>query len=200
MSLSLAKGQPANLVGSTGSPVTRLSLGVGWDATSGDTKGLVGKFKKLKGVDLDLAALVYDNTKAGVRVCGFDSMNLYGGALTHSGDNRSGRGDGIDEAISVDLNRIPDNIHHIVFTLNAFKKGVSFTQVAGADCFLADASGSIEQPLSTFSVPIDNPNASTIFIAGVSRNGGGAWQVNLLNVMKNLDGSAKLLQGGKSYI
>jgi tellurium resistance protein TerZ len=199
VSMSLVKGQPRSLVGAQDAPVSKLFVGVGWDSSTGDKKGLMGRLARARGVDLDLACLVYDSTKAGVRICGFDSMSLYSGALTHSGDNRTGKGDGIDESILAQLATVPSNISTLIFTLNAFKKGVSFAQVAGADCHLVDQSSGADQPLDVFSVPIDDNRKSTIFLAKVARGGDG-WQVTVLNEMAAVDGSANLLQKGKRYV
>lgn len=198
MSMSLVKGRPQSLVDAGGTPVSQLFVGVGWDNSTGGKKGLAGRFARAKGVDLDLACLVYDNTGAGVRVCGFDSMNLYNGALAHSGDNRTGKGDGIDESITATLDQVQANISSLVFTLNAFKKGVSFASIAGADCHLVDTSGGQHQVLDVFSVPIDDTRKTTIFMAKVTRGGGG-WNVEVLNEMADVDGQAALLQKGKRY-
>lgn len=199
MSMSLMKGRPQSLVGASGTPVNQLFVGVGWDNSTGDKKGLAGRFARAKGVDLDLACLVYDNTGAGVRVCGFDSMNLYNGALQHSGDNRTGKGDGIDESITAQLGLVQANIKTLVFTLNAFKKGVSFAKIAGADCHLVDTSNGQQEVLDVFSVPIDDTRKSTIFMAKVKRDDSGGWTVEVLNEMNDVDGQAALLQKGKRY-
>jgi tellurium resistance protein TerZ len=199
VSMSLVKGTPQSLVGAQDAPVSKLFVGVGWDSSTGDKKGLMGRLARARGVDLDLACLVYDTSKSGVRICGFDSMSLYSGALTHSGDNRTGKGDGIDESILAQLALVPSNISTLVFTLNAFKKGVSFAQVAGADLHLVDQSSGADQPLEVFSVPIDDNRKSTIFMAKVARSGDG-WQVTVLNEMAAVDGSANLLQKGKRFV
>lgn len=186
MGISFAKNKASQLVNDSNTPVTKLTVGVGWDNTSGGKKGLRGRLAKMKGVDLDLACLVYDENGAGVRICGFDSLNLFGGALVHTGDNRTGKGDGIDETIVVDLNRVQENVRSLVFTLNAFKEGVSFAQIAGADCHVLDSSTSPDNSLGMFSVPIDDPNKSTIVMAKVVRAGvNEPWNLTVVNEMSS---------------
>lgn len=186
MGISFAKNKVSQLVNDSNVPVTSLTVGVGWDNSSGGKKGLFGKIAKMKGVDLDLACLVYDENGAGVRICGFDSKTLYGGALVHTGDNRTGKGDGIDETIRVDLNRIQENVRSLVFTLNAFKDGVSFAQIAGADCFVIDSSTNPETQLGMFSVPIDDRTKSTVVMAKVVRAGAGEpWNLTVVNEMSS---------------
>ena len=59
------------------------------------------------------------------------------GAIEHSGDNLTGEGDGDDETIHVDLQRLPGTIQHLVFTVNSFR-GQTFDQVENAYCRILD--------------------------------------------------------------
>ncbi|MEO5950102.1 MAG: TerD family protein [Candidatus Saccharimonadales bacterium] len=204
MSLSLIKGTPAEpLVNPNGHAVSKLTVGVGWDKSSGGKKGFAGMLSRAKGIDLDLAGLVYDNTGSGVRVCGFDTPDLFGGGMHHTGDNKTGKGDGIDESMEIDLDRLPPNITGIVVTLNAFKKGVSFANIAGADCFFSENFGKDLFGLGQFAVPIDDATKNTIFMARILRDAtSGGWTIKVVNAMGSaINGDPRqLLSVGKAYL
>ena len=42
------------------------------------------------------------------------------GSVTHTGDNRTGDGDGDDEQILVDLSKVPADIDKLVFVVNIY--------------------------------------------------------------------------------
>jgi len=46
----------------------------------------------------------------------FGQLKSRDGSIVHTGDNRTGDGDGDDEQILVDLDKIPENIKSLVFT------------------------------------------------------------------------------------
>jgi stress response protein SCP2 len=65
-------------------------------------------------------------------------MTAANGAVRHSGDNRSGVGDGDDEFIQIDLENLPSEIKIIVFIVTAHTEGGSFKQVNSAGVQLRD--------------------------------------------------------------
>ena len=60
------------------------------------------------------------------------------GSVVHTGDNRTGDGDGDDEQIVVDLTRVPANVNSLVFTVNSFT-GQNFSQIENATCRIVNA-------------------------------------------------------------
>ncbi|CAE7292609.1 terZ [Symbiodinium natans] len=90
-------------------------------------------------VDLDVSAVVVgsDGCVKGAVFFG----ELQGWALTHSGDNLTGEGDGDDEVITANLQDIPVDIHQIVFIVNVYTRGVTFEKVSNAYCRILDSSG-----------------------------------------------------------
>uniref|UniRef100_UPI00117BE1CF TerD family protein n=1 Tax=Streptomyces sp. b94 TaxID=1827634 RepID=UPI00117BE1CF len=92
---------PADLGG-----VTHLTIGASWDPTVGSSGGLMGKIRQKAGTDLDLIAIALQGGDP-VRLAGLDSLDPLGnGSLVHSGDNRTGHGDGDDETVTVEFARI----------------------------------------------------------------------------------------------
>src|SRR4028119_1639304 len=105
MSISLNKG--GNLSLSKQAPgLSKILVGLGWDTRSSD------------GQDFDLDARAFLLT-AGDKVRGDTDFIFYNqlkspdGSVEHTGDNLTGEGDGDDEAIKIDLGRVPAEIQKI---------------------------------------------------------------------------------------
>ena len=92
---------------------------------------------------MDASCILFDTNKQPVDVVYFGQLNSKDGSIMHSGDNRTGQGDGDDEVVSVDLSRIPTNVQTLVFTVNSFT-GQSFASVANAYCRILNAQGGSE--------------------------------------------------------
>jgi stress response protein SCP2 len=134
---------PADLDG-----VTHLSIGVSWDPTSGSSGGLVGKLRRTTGTDLDLVAIAMQGADP-VRLAGLDSGDPLGnGALVHSGDNQTGKGEGDDETVTVEFSRVPPNVTSIVFVAAAYKKGSSFQKARNISLKVYDATGGSSQQVA----------------------------------------------------
>ena len=127
MAISLSKG--GNLSLSKADPgLTKLLVGLGWDERATD------------GVDFDLDASAFLLSAAGkVRSDAdfifYNQLRSPDGAVEHTGDNRSGAGDGDDEAVKVDLSLIPADVDKVVFTVtihDAEARHQNFGQVNNA--------------------------------------------------------------------
>lgn len=109
MALSLSKGGNISL-SKTDPGLKKILIGLGWDerATSGQ--------------EFDLDASVFMVSDSG-KVRGDHDFIFYGqlkspdGSVTHTGDNRTGEGEGDDEAIQVDLANVPPDIQKLVVTV-----------------------------------------------------------------------------------
>lgn len=139
MSVNLSKGQKLSLTKSSGATLTRVRMGLGWDAMK--KKGFFGK--KDQDIDLDASGLMFDSANNLVDVVWFNQLASKDGAVLHTGDNRTGAGDGDDESIIVDLTRVPPTVTTLVFTVNSFT-GQDFTQIESAFCRLIDESDNSE--------------------------------------------------------
>lgn len=102
MSISLVKGQKIDLTkGSSG--LKKVVFGLGWDTNRYDGN-----------VDFDLDASVF-MTKENGKVGSDDDFIFYGNlehrtkSVVHTGDNRTGDGDGDDEVIKVNFENIPSD-------------------------------------------------------------------------------------------
>lgn len=134
--VSLQKGQTVRLEKSDGGTLTRVAMGLGWDVRK--AKGILGMFGGSGGdIDLDASCLLYDADRRLVDEIWFRQLASKDGSIVHSGDNRTGAGDGDDETINVDLSRLPASVQTLVFTVNSFQ-GDTFDRIANAYCRLVD--------------------------------------------------------------
>lgn len=108
----------------------KLAIGASWDTTAGMSGGLLGKIKKKIGTDLDALAILMSAGDP-VRYAGIDVLDpVQNGAVVHSGDNQTGRGEGDDETITVDFTKLPPHVDGILFVCAAFKVGSSLERAA----------------------------------------------------------------------
>lgn len=127
MALSLSKGQNISL--SKEAPgLSKVLVGLGWDERATD------------GQDFDLDASIFMLNASGkcrsdADFIFYNQMNSTCGSVSHTGDNRTGVGDGDDEAIKVALNNVPNDVQTlaVTVTIHDFEaRKQSFGQVANA--------------------------------------------------------------------
>ena len=167
MSVNLDKGQRLSLQKSGGGQLTRVVMGLGWDASA---KGLFGR-KKSVDVDLDASCLLFDARGALVDQVWFQQLRSRDGSVTHTGDNRTGVGEGDDESIIVDLTAVPAAVTTLVFTVNSFT-GQDFSQVENAFCRLLDAAGPQQTEIARYELSGSGRHNAQI-MAKVARDGAG---------------------------
>lgn len=128
--VSLSKGQTISLAKGDGSALRRIHMGLGWDAAK-------GMFGRAKAIDLDASCMVFDSNRNLIDSVWFNQLKSNDGSIQHTGDNRTGRGDGDDESIIVDLERLSPNAVTLVFVVNSFT-GQNFSKIENATCRLVD--------------------------------------------------------------
>lgn len=165
---------PAEMAG-----IKKLEVGVSWDTTGGGHSGFVGRLFKKVGTDLDLIAVLM-NGRDPVRFAGLDQLNPLGdSSVVHSGDNQTGHGDGDDETLTLDLDRISPNVTSIVFVAAAFKHGSSLDRAANVSFKVYDSTGgSKDQVADIWPSLITKDNACAVAKA---ERIGGVWHLTVLN-------------------
>lgn len=149
MSVSLVKNQKVSLT-KEAPTLSNIFVGLGWDPVK---KG--GLFGSMFGggdgsIDLDASCMMFDSNKQLVDTVWFRQLKSKDGSVTHSGDNLTGEGDGDDEKIHVDLNRLPANVTALVFVITSFR-GQTFDKVASAFCRLVNKANNTEMVKYTLS-------------------------------------------------
>ncbi|HEU4844113.1 MAG TPA: TerD family protein [Burkholderiaceae bacterium] len=173
MSVNLQKGQKISLDKEAGAALGRVVMGLGWDAVK--SKGFFGFGARSEPVDLDASCVMFDEANRPLDVIWFRQLRSRDGSVVHTGDNRTGAGDGDDEQINVDLHAVPAGVHSLVFTVNSFT-GQSFAQVENAYCRLLDAASGSE--VARFNLSVQGPHTAQI-MARVYRHHG-EWKMHAI--------------------
>lgn len=136
MSVNLQKGQKVSLT-KEAPQAHRILVGLGWDAKK---KGLFGGGTDF---DLDASCFALRNGRLTSKkdICYFGNRNVMKKAIYHHGDNLTGAGDGDDEQITVDLDKLDSDVDKIVFVVNIYMAKMrrqSFGDVKNAFIRLVD--------------------------------------------------------------
>lgn len=140
MSVNLQKGGRVSL--SKEFPgLNRVLVGLGWDTNSSDTGA---EF------DLDASAFLLDKNGKVANDKNFvfyNNLNSADGAVTHTGDNRTGEGDGDDESIKIDFSKLSKDITEIAIVVtihDATQRKQNFGMVRNAFMRIVDESSNKE--------------------------------------------------------
>lgn len=104
----LRQGDSTPITLPSGEPMTRITVGVGWDPVAYDDGNM----------DVDSSVVVAGN--GGYDTIYFANKLHPTGCVIHHGDNVTGDGSGDDENIDVYLDKVPNNRDRLYFTLNIF--------------------------------------------------------------------------------
>ena len=165
MAISLTKGGNVNL--SKEAPgLTNITIGLGWDPRATD------------GQDFDLDAIAFLLNDAGkVRndqdFIFFNNLKSGDGSVEHTGDNRTGEGDGDDEAIKVDLTRVPSDVSKIAVCAIIYEglaRNQNFGQVADAFIRVVNDNGATE--IARFDLSEDGSTETAMIFGEIYRHNG----------------------------
>lgn len=165
MALTLQKGGNLSL-SKTDPSLTKLIVGLGWDPRATD------------GTEFDLDASAFLLSAAG-KVRGeqdfifYNQLKSVDGSVEHTGDNRTGDGDGDDEVIKVDLSRVPAEVDKIAFTVtihDAELRKQNFGQVGGAFIRIVNEVTGVE--VVRYDLAEDASTETAMIFAELYRNGG----------------------------
>ena len=173
MAVSLRKGQKVDLT--KGNPsLKKILIGLGWDTNKYD-----GGFD----FDLDAAAFLLG---ANGKVTSDEDFVFYNnlkhksGSVEHMGDNLTGAGEGDDEEIKIDLEKVPANIEKIDFTVTIYDaeaRKQTFGQVSNAYIRVVD--DVTQQELIRYDLGEDFSVETAVVVGEIYRNKG-EWKFNAI--------------------
>jgi tellurium resistance protein TerZ len=174
MAVNLQKGQKISLEKEAGGALSRVTMGLGWDVAK--SKGFFG-FGGGKGeaIDLDASVVMFDEGNRPVDVVWFRQLKSRDGSIVHTGDNRTGAGEGDDEQIVVDLRSVPPNVKSLMFTVNSFT-GQTFASVANAFCRIFDTSNGKE--IARYDLSVQGTHTAQIMAKLYRHNG--EWKMHAI--------------------
>ena len=159
--IDLSPGQELALTAADETPLIRITLGIGWDKIP--TAGFIGT--GAPDVDLDASAVEYSGTQL-FDFAFYNNLRTRDGSVVHLGDNLTGRGDGDDEALTVDLTKVHRQIDTIVFLVSSYQ-GHTLEWINRAYCRLV---GDDEVELARFTLT-GGPSQTGMVLAKIFRDG-----------------------------
>ena len=183
MSINLSKGQKINL-SKEQAGLRRVMVGLGWDEVQEAPKGFFASIFSApkQDIDCDASAFLISQGKiyGGGDVVYFGNLTHGTNCVVHQGDNLTGAGDGDDEQIFVDLQRVPQNIAKIVFVVNIYDANVRrqhFGLFRNAFIRLVDCNSNTEICRYNLS---ENYDGMTGLIVGEMYRYNGEWKFNAI--------------------
>lgn len=201
MAINLQKGQRVDLT--KGNPgLTKILVGLGWDPV--ESKGGGGLFGGLFGgssgganIDCDASVIMLgdqDKLRNKNDVVYFGNLKSGDGSVHHTGDNITGHGDGDDEQIVVELNRIPSTIQKLVFIVNIYdcvKRKQHFGMIRNA--FIRVVNSSNNQELIKYNLT-DDYNGKTSLVVGEIYRHGAEWKFAAVGTGTNAAGLSEVVR------
>lgn len=192
MSVNLTKGQRVDLTKPGDAGLKKVIVGLGWDEVE-QKRGLFGK--KPEDIDCDASAILISTggkLTSNDDVVFYHNLNHKSGAVNHQGDNLTGKGDGDDEQIIVDLPDIPQNYEKIVFTVTIYQareRGQSFGMIKNAFIRIVDASNGSE--LFRYNLT-ENFEGRTALVFGELYRRNGGWKFSAIGEATNDNGISEM--------
>lgn len=124
MSISLQKGQKIDLKKSNPG-LSSIIVGLGWDPVAQSGGGLLKSLLGGAGSNIDCDASVFMLNEKGQMhsskdLVYFGNLQSVCKSVIHTGDNLTGDGDGDDEQILVNLDKVPSTVHKLLFVVNIY--------------------------------------------------------------------------------
>lgn len=192
MSISLSKGQKISL--SKEEPgLKKIIVGLGWDTKEGDT-----------GFDFDLDAscfMLNENQKIPTdnHFIFYNNLKSPDESILHTGDNKTGDGDGDDEQIKVDLTKIAPQIKRVVFVVTiheAITRKQNFGQVENS--FIRMVNEETGKEIAKFDLGEDYSTETAMIMAEIYLHNG-EWKLSAVGTGYNqgLDAIVKRYYDGE---
>ena len=166
MAINLVKGQKIDLT--KGNPsLKKVIIGLGWDTN-----------KYSGGFDFDLDASVFlvgsnGRTNHDEDFIFYNNLKSRNEAVIHTGDNRTGEGDGDDEQILLEFAKMPVDVDKMAITVTiheALERGQNFGQVSNA--YVRVVNADTNEEVLRYDLGEDFSIETAIVVCEIYRNGG----------------------------
>ncbi len=164
--IELHPGQEVTLTAEDGNTLTTVQMAVGWDHSP--TAGFIAS--GAPPIDLDASAVQFAGGQL-FDLAFFNNLATRDGSVVHLGDNTTGKGEGDDEVITVDLDRVYAKVESILFLVSSYQ-GHSLEYIRNAYCRLIDDTGT---ELARFTLTL-GVRETGVVMAKLVRDGSG-WKL-----------------------
>ncbi len=164
MAITLQKGGNLSL-SKTDPGLNKILIGLGWDARSTDGAEF----------DLDASAFLVNSSgkvRSEADFIFYNQSRTQDGSVEHTGDNRTGEGDGDDESLKVNLSLIASDVEKIVVTVTIHDADVrkqNFGQVSNAFIRIVNEESNVE--VVRFDLAEDASIEAAMIFGELYRNG-----------------------------
>ena len=124
MAVNLQKGQKVSLKKSDGKKLSKLMVGLGWDAADKKSGGFFSRlFGNADSIDCDASVFMCRGGRFVDKedLIYFGKLHHESDCIKHMGDNLTGEGEGDDEQIFVDLDKMPAQYDKLIFVVNIYQ-------------------------------------------------------------------------------
>lgn len=203
MAINLQKGQKISLSKDNMGNATNLRravVGLGWDAVERRSGGLFGfGTQQTADIDCDASAIMLQNGRlvSNQDVVYYGNLHHRSGSVNHMGDNLTGDGDGDDEQITIDLDRVPAEYDRIIIVVNIYRaeaKKQDFGLIRNA--FMRICDGNTGRELVRYNLSEDYAGKTAMIFGELYRRNG-EWKMNAVG-QGTSDGSLSELM--KRYV
>lgn len=169
--VNLRKGQRVELA----KGISKLRIELTWTAS-----------RKAQSWDLDIMAIETDDDQLLAkddprRLVYYNNLQDPENALVHSGDDRTGEGDG--EEMKLDLSKVNSDVREIIFILNIFesmKNGQNFGEIKGTTLRIFYDNNTIPDLVYKLEEEDSHKTATVLKVCSVYRSGG-IWKFKAIN-------------------
>lgn len=159
MAVTLTKGASVNLKKDAPN-LKRVLIGLGWDPVEHGSK-----------MDIDASIICIDKAGKKEEVVYYGNLKHRSGAIKHYGDNLTGDGDGDDEQIEINLNKMPNKIERLAIIINiysAHSRRQDFSKVR--NCFVHVNDLDTKKELVNYKIDGNFNGKTGIFVADIYRH------------------------------
>lgn len=186
MAVSLQKGGNVSLE-KVAPGMTKILIGLGWDERATD------------GAEFDLDASLFllksdGKVRADNDFIFYNNLTSSDGSVVHQGDNRTGEGDGDDEAVKIDLSSVPpevDKISVAVTIHDALARSQNFGQISNA--FMRVVNNDSNEEVARYDLSEDYSIETAMIFGEIYRNNG-EWKFKAVG--QGYEGGLKALAEG----
>lgn len=159
--VTLDKGETVAVQNTAGEVIKDFHVGLGWDMHDD--------------VDADLDAYVIqmDGEGKALDLIYYGSLHSKDGAINHTGDNLTGEGEGDDEVININLDKLHPATRKLIVAVTIYRANLSFDQVQNAFIRLVNAYDETE--FIRYDLSNEAGRNYTMYMADIFKKEDGNW-------------------------
>ncbi|MBQ7503378.1 TerD family protein [bacterium] len=165
MAINLSKGGNVSLT-KAAPGLKKILVGLGWDARATDGAAF----------DLDASCFMLNaagKVRSDIDFIFYNNLKSQDGSVEHTGDNREGDGEGDDEVIKVDLDRLPADVEKVAFVVTIHEADVrkqNFGMVSNA--YMRVVNDENKQEIAKYDLSEDASTNTAMIFGEIYRHNG----------------------------